>query len=138
MALNFRSKQWLAGIVLLLCGFIVGVLTSPFVMKNLFHRPDMPPPPPHVVAEHIMERITDELSLTDEQVKQIWPSVEQTANKVEALRQTIEPQIREILDNDAKTVEQFLTPEQKKRHMELINKFKKRQEEMEKRRKKQQ
>ncbi len=77
------------------------------------------------------------MSLTDAQVKQILPTVERTANKVEALRQTIEPQIQKILDSEIEAIDKFLTPEQQKLHAKLIRKFKKRHEEMEKKRNKQ-
>lgn len=130
MALNFRSKQWLAGIVLLLCGFILGVLTAPFFMKNVFHLPDFPPPHPHEIAEKIMERLTDDLNLTDTQAEQIRPSIVRSAKEVNKLRQSIEPEIRAILDKEMALIDQYLTPEQQKLHQDHIKDFRKRHEEM--------
>ena len=134
MALNFRSKQWLAGIGLLVCRFCARVLTAPFVMKDVFHKHDFPPPPPHEIAQIILDRLSDDLNLSEEQVQKIRPTVVQAANKVETLRQSIEPQIRSIFDNQTKEVDQFLTPEQQKLFHKRVKEFHERHEEMEKRR----
>ncbi len=73
--------------------------------------------------EVIVRRLTHDLSLSDAQVQQLRPIVEQSMRKYSALQAQIGPQFRAIREESRKEIRQILTPEQAAKFDELVRRL---------------
>ncbi|BCA55174.1 hypothetical protein W02_23140 [Nitrospira sp. KM1] len=105
-----RLKLW-AGLILLFgAGVLTGTVgTSLYAESERAHRPDRGP-----VAQHkrIMDRLTYELSLTEQQRIEIDPIVTRAHVSILSLRFAHQPEIEQILMKGMAELKQTLSPEQ--------------------------
>lgn len=83
--------------------------------------------PPGALAQHMSERLRDELSLTPEQSAKIAPIVEQAARKLEAIRIDAGHRVHQTLTETNLQISPDLMPEQRTKLAALEEKHRKRQ-----------
>ncbi len=85
-----------------------------------FRKTDRPAPPdPQAMVEHIVGRLQHELALTEEQVAQIRPLVQDTSAKINALHENMKAQVGTLIQENNRRMAAFLTPDQQAKLAEL-------------------
>lgn len=102
---------------LLLCGgiFICGVVVGGFGSRSLWE----PPRPPDSFGPRTLQRLTTELSLTDEQQATIEPVINHAADELRRLRRESWKQSSPVIEAMDEGVLAALTPEQRIRFAEV-------------------
>lgn len=102
---------------LLLCGgiFVCGVVVGGFGARRLWE----PPQPPDSFGPRTMQRLTAELSLTDEQRAVVEPVIDRAADQLRRLRRESWKQGGTVIEAMDEGVSAALTPEQRIRFAEL-------------------
>ncbi len=111
--MNPASKAKAAAYVVAV--FLVGALAGGFVGFDLGRRAFFRPPDPRAMADRIMEWLTSDLALTEQQVGQIRPIVEAGTAEAEKIHHETFERIRALMERDYRRIEPFLTPDQQKR-----------------------
>ena len=111
-----RSKA----IVYLIAIFVAG-LAAGAVGGFALGKRDIKPPPPRQkdIVDHILGGLKHELKLTDEQVRQIRPLIEQTSKEIRTCHGDLEKRIGELIKEGNRRMEAFLTPEQRQKLAEM-------------------
>ena len=76
-------------------------------------------PDPKEMVNHILSGLTHELRLTEDQVRQIRPLIEQTSENIHACHQEMGNRIGALIKDGDRQMEAFLTAEQKQKLAEL-------------------
>lgn len=93
--------------------FLAGVTTGSFAWK--WHRHAWGSPRSGALAQHMNERLRDELGLTPAQSAKIAPIVEENAKKLEAIRIESARRVRQTFRETHLQISPDLTPEQRKK-----------------------
>ena len=102
--------------VLYLAGvFLAGGLTGGFGGYALGRRPIFRPPNPQSLAEHLTDHLKNDLGLTEDQVKQVRPLVEQATAEADAIHAATFERVRGVMTNMNRRIEEFLTSEQRQK-----------------------
>ena len=111
-----RSKA----IVYLIAIFVAGLAAGAVGGFALGKRTVKPPPPrTKDMVDHILSGLKHELKLTEEQVRQIRPLIEQTSKEIHTCHGDLEKRIGELIKEGNRRMEGFLTPEQKEKLAEM-------------------
>ncbi len=112
----------IAGITaIFVLGALTGILGTGLMVKNrieTFHEKGPPP-----IKPIFMERISRHLELNPEQKIAVEEVLEDTQQKLNLLRQTVRPQIKEVFSECFNRIEAHLTPIQQKRFKSMREKF---------------
>lgn len=101
--------------IIYLCAvFLTGVIAGGAVGYGLAHRTFFRPPTKNEMARHILSDLTKELQLTQEQVAQVTPLIENAAKRIHEVNQRAFNQVKEVIQSTDKELSNFLTAEQKK------------------------
>jgi Spy/CpxP family protein refolding chaperone len=103
-----RAIVYLAAIFL--AGVVTGGVTGFTVGRRSIFRP---PPQPREMAPRILEGLKKDLSLTDEQVRQIQPLLQRHCSELGALHSGTRERMAEMIRKSHEEIGQFLTPEQR-------------------------
>ncbi len=95
--------------------FLVGALAGGFVGFDLGRRAFYRPPDPHAMADRVMDWLTSDLALSEQQVGQIRPIVEAGTAEAEQIHHETFARIRALMERDYRRIEPFLSPEQRQR-----------------------
>lgn len=93
--------------------FLVGGIAGGAVGYRYGRQPIFRPPNPGSMLEHIKDRYTRELSLTDEQQKLLDPLVRQNMEDWESSHRTQMKQMEALIQRGRERIETILTEEQK-------------------------
>ena len=77
----------------------------------------------HPRKEVIVRRLTHDLNLSEAQVQQLGPIVDDSMKKYSALQVQVDPQFRAIREESRKQIRQILTPEQATKFDELVRRM---------------
>ncbi len=112
-------------VALFAAGTAFGFVGSRFC--HFRHGPHFGPPgPPPNSKEMMLQRLTDELNLTEQQAASLEPIVASFDNEVRKIHTEVNDRITAVIDGSARQVEPVLNPEQLKRFRELIERLKRR------------
>jgi len=99
--------------VLYLTGvFLAGALAGGFGGYKLGSRPIFRPPNPQSIAEHWIDHLRRDLSLSEDQLAQVRPLVEQATAEADTIHAATWNRIHGVITNMNHRLESFLTPEQ--------------------------
>jgi len=113
-----RSKAIVYLIAIFMAGLAAGVAGG-FALGKRAERNKPPPPRPKEMVDHILGGLTHELRLTEEQVRQIRPLIQQTSEEIHACHEDMGKRIGALLKEGNRRMEAFLTPEQKQKLAEM-------------------
>jgi hypothetical protein len=116
-----RVKLFAGLILVLLVGAFAGALGTGIYVKHRIEK-SLFPPPPHMRTVFLMNRLSEELDLTDAQLMEIERIVEACESETFSLRRQFEPRIRETVDRAFDSMKATLTPAQ----IEKLNRFQRR------------
>jgi hypothetical protein len=109
-----RSRQWpkafFAGCAILICGIVIG---SAATLMWEERRGDERPGPPGPSPEMFLERLRQDLAITDVQAQQILPYLVESHSKLEAIRLQTEPRVRAEMESLDAKIGSVLDPAQK-------------------------
>lgn len=117
------NKPW--KVVLAFAGvFVAGAIFGGAIAPRWLHfdRPGMRPP----FAEAMMERLDQQLNLSDEQKAKIEPIVRRMADETQRMRREGAIAFRAMMDNLNAEIAVELTPEQRVKHEEMRRKIRER------------
>ncbi len=114
-------KTWIALIVVLISGIIIGVIGTLFYVKSSIIK----------IAEGdysrltrmIVNRFESRLDLTDEQKEQIKNIIEKSRDELMELRKKIRPEVQDIISRAIKEIEPLLTDVQKKKFRRMLKRL---------------
>ncbi|HOK77129.1 MAG TPA: hypothetical protein PLW35_05330 [Verrucomicrobiota bacterium] len=106
----FRYKT----LIYLCAVFLTGVIAGGAVGYGLAHKTFFRPPTKNEMARHILSDLTKELQLTQEQVAQVTPLIENAAKRIHEANQRAFNEVKEVIQSTDKELSKFLTAEQKK------------------------
>lgn len=99
--------------------FVLGILVGLIPGFYFTHRFPPPPPPPSMDRGHrdemMVERLSRELALTDEQKDRVRPIVKQTNERLDQQLRVTHVKVQEIFDESFSQIEKNLSDAQKKR-----------------------
>ncbi len=104
------SVRWIligAFALVFLAGLACGFITSPFVLAHRMQH--------GMMADHMLDRLQNQLRLTPEQREKIKPIAEKTASELQNVRRETGQRIRDILMASHREIVPLLTPEQRER-----------------------
>jgi Spy/CpxP family protein refolding chaperone len=112
-ALPMPRRRWLRtvllGIVILLCGIVIGgALTLRFRWPRLLLARE----PWERMPEHIAERMRAELGLTEEQEAQIEVILARHHGAMDSIRLEVQPRVEARIDSMRREINALLTPQQ--------------------------
>lgn len=108
-----RLKVITAVALIFVLGFLAGSLGTKMYMKKKFMR--FADANPQQRLNIIMERLTEDLDLTDTQQAQIRPVLEESLEKFAKRRKEFLPHVHGPLSRNIKLIREFLTDEQQKK-----------------------
>ncbi len=120
------ALKWkLAGgfLLVFLAGAVMGSLAGNWLGHGLFFGP----PRRGALAQHMSERLRNELNLTSEQSAKIAPIIKQAASKLEAIRTDAGHRVHQTLTETNLQISPELTPEQRTKLAALEERHRKRQ-----------
>ena len=100
-------------LIYLVAVFAAGLLAGGAGGYSLGKRKAFRPPRPQEMTTHMCDHLKARLHLTPEQVKQIEPSIQQTAEELDAVHTSSAKRIADIFQRSNQRLTQYLTPEQK-------------------------
>ena len=103
--------------------FIFGVLVGLLPGFYFTHRFPPPPPPPEMDRANrdaiMLERLSKDLSLTEEQKTRVGPIVKQMGERLDQHLRTVQAEVQKIFDESAVQIEKELNDAQKKRFSDI-------------------
>ena len=101
-------------------GVIVGGAATVFYAWNSghWHRP--------FKKERLVQRLTRDLNLSDQQVQQLKQIMDETMKKYQELQSQVRPQFDTIRQESHNRIRQILTPEQAQKFDEMVKRFERR------------
>jgi hypothetical protein len=103
--------------------FVLGVLVGLIPGFYFTHRFPPPPPPPSMDRDHrdaaMLERLSKDLSLREEQKARVKPIVNQMNEKLDRQLMATQPKIQEIFDEGFSRIEKELDDSQRARYRAL-------------------
>jgi|GEM_PF-3057285 len=116
-------KQYFLGIVILLCGMVIGAGLMSFVLWNSLQKPmrlyDRMP-------DRIVEDMKTHIDLTEEQAEQIQEVFRRHLAVFDSVRQEVEPKINNEISLMENEIRDILTKEQQERWEDRYMKFRRR------------
>ena len=109
--MNALSKKSVA--VYLMAVFLIGAAAGGFGGYWLGIRKSFSMPAAKEIAARMTELAKAKLHLTDEQIKQIQPIINETAAEFEGAHYNMTGRVNEIIEKANQRIAPFLTPEQK-------------------------
>jgi Spy/CpxP family protein refolding chaperone len=113
-----RSKAVGYLIAIFIAGLAAGAAGG-FAWSKCGRSPKGPHPDPKQMVDRILSGLTHELKLTEDQVLEIRPLIEQTSEQIHACHEDLGKRIGELIKEGNRRMEAFLTPEQKRKLAEL-------------------
>ncbi len=126
--MNPKYAKVLAGLVLFASGTVTGVFGTRYLEDRGSIR--IHGDPRHF-ATLALQRMTEDLNLTPQQQEKLRPIVMGTAEKLIAIRREQEPKIRKAIEESTEQTKAVLTPEQREKFLETLERIKKRHRAME-------
>lgn len=116
-------KSILLGLTVLAAGIAIGA-SAMFLhlSKKFLQRMEQPP----IAAEMMLNRISSELRLTEQQIQQLKPILKQHFQQLEALRTQIRPQIIKQWQEMDKDIQNVLTEPQRQHWQQRVKRFQER------------
>ena len=119
-----KWKVWLVIVTVFVSGLVIGSVGTRSYVKHrvggILHGGTAE------VGKKIMNRLTTELDLTEQQTKEVGKIVEETQHKLQQLRAQYRPQMEQIINTGMANVKTKISPEQQKKLDGLYEKVKKR------------
>ena len=121
-----KSWKFKAGIVgVFALGVVVGVVGTGVVLRyrygNGLNRPEQ-------AVDRIVDKLSHELRLSDDQIQVIRPIVTDSFTKMRALRSRLTPEVEALIEQTSARIRPYLTPEQQKQLQvhdnEVLNRWK--------------
>ncbi len=109
-----NDLKWKLAFAFLLV-FIAGIMTGGLFSAYHIHRLFLGPPHSGSVAERMRNHLRRELRLTSEQETKIFPIVDATSAKLEAIRIETAQRVRNAMEESHREIAPQLTPEQQKK-----------------------
>lgn len=117
-----KWKIWLTLVVIFLSGVLIGAQGMGLYLGKKIER--ILSGDKHVIVELAMQRLSDELGLTQNQQQQVAPLVEEAVQKFDELRQQQRPEVEKILGQAVSRMQPHLKPLQQQRLAEIWLEFK--------------
>ncbi len=109
-----NKLKLVAGVILIfLVGALTGALGTGLYFSNRIDRFGPGGPPPRLRTSMVVERMTEDLGLTETQRREIERIVEQSESRIMAIRRTYLPEIKEVMDQSFELMKTKLDAEQK-------------------------
>ncbi len=123
----YRRRQWAKtafwGSAVLILGILIGgMITYQWMTFPWLGMPS----PPEISPEKILQYIRHDLRLTEEQANSILPIIKESHQKLESVRERVEPEISAEMDLVHEKIRSFLNPKQQARWDERYRTLKKR------------
>ena len=99
-------------VLLVLAIFVVGLAGGAAIGFTYAKRSGFRPPQSRDMASHMRDRLRDDLKLSDEQLKNIDPILEETAAEMKEIHGSTMERISAIMKKKNDRIKEFLTPEQ--------------------------
>jgi Spy/CpxP family protein refolding chaperone len=113
-----RSKAILYLVAIFIAGLAAGAVGGLALGKRAEHRKP-PRADPKEMVDQILGGLKHELKLSEEQVRQIRPLIEETSREIHACHQDLGMRIGALIKAGNRRIEAFLTPEQTEKLAEL-------------------
>lgn len=109
-------RYWLSGVLLLLCGFLAGMLCGgSLVARHLLSKIQKGMEYPESRVEEVMMRMSRNLDLTPDQQQKIRTILVAQEKELSGLRQQILPKVSLRLEQTEKAVAEILDPQQREK-----------------------
>jgi Spy/CpxP family protein refolding chaperone len=106
-------------VVYLAAIFGMGLLAGAFAGYGLGRRASHPPPSPRTMSVHILNHLSSELRLTEDQRAKIKPVVEQTSAEIRAIHENSGKSVLALIQKCDQEIAAYLDPEQKRKLAEM-------------------
>jgi hypothetical protein len=116
-----KRKRWRAfflGIMILLCGMVIGAGGTVVVMKRIIlHAIQHPEEAP----QRITDRVRNKLDLTEDQAAKVKAILTERQKKIQALRRQVQPEVQKELEKAKEDVAAVLKPDQAEKWRERFD-----------------
>jgi len=99
--------------------FVAGLLAGGFTGYGLARRAVARPPSPRSMSAHILNHLRSELNLTDPQMANITPLVEETSAAIGAIHENSGKSVLALIEKCNQQIGSFLDEEQKRKLAEM-------------------
>ena len=105
--------------------FFAGAMTGSWIGASRAREFAHPPRHSHKLHDRMRERLQRQLDLTPDQIAKVAPIIDQTASKLEAIREESARRVGEIFDESHRQIAPELTAEQRTKLEQLKRKHRK-------------
>lgn len=116
-----KKRRWRAfflGVVILVCGMVIGAGGTVVVMKHIIlHAIQHPEEAP----QRITDRVRGRLDLTEAQATKVKAILAERQKKIQALRRQVQPEVEKELEKAKEDVAAVLNPDQAKKWRERFD-----------------
>mgnify|MGYP006908257403 FL=1 len=116
-----KFKPWLVLLLVFFTGVGVGVFGTRLAVRKMVREAAANP---DLMRERIEKQLTHELDLTPEQQRQISETLVASQERIRLLRSEFHPRFLEIFDEAEAQIGEALTPEQREKFREYLQKKK--------------
>ncbi|HKS24586.1 MAG TPA: hypothetical protein VJZ76_17425 [Thermoanaerobaculia bacterium] len=120
MSTSPRAVAALLIVAALIAGIVVGVAGDRAYLRYTRH---MAPHPPRFSSDRMIQHLDHELQFTPQQREAVKQIIERHRQRIQALSDSIRPQMRQELDATNAEIEKVLNPDQQKKFRELSSRM---------------
>ncbi len=113
-----RWRSFFLGVVILLCGMVIGAGGTVVVMKHIILRAIQHP---EEAPQRITDRVRNKLDLTEDQAAKVKAILTERQNKIQALRRQVQPEVEKELEKAKEDVAAVLKPDQAEKWRERFD-----------------